>query len=161
MAANPKKKVEAEKSALSIAQRLAALKPEKVSERQWTKDAGVSPSFFSNLRGTPTKPPSDPSVYNLREVLRVRGLTLAEFFVPEAQGRLARRPSQQDIERALIEALEELPAKRDARAAYLAEVVQGLLALPADLPTTEAEAANSEPGDLGEAALPRAATTQK
>lgn len=92
------KKERAQASALKIADKLSRLLKEKDSERQWTKDAGVSPSFFSNLRGTPTKPPSDPSVDVLRQVLSAREMTLAEFFVDEARGRVEKATRESSVD---------------------------------------------------------------
>lgn len=160
MAKRLDKKESAQRSALAIAERLAAI-PRNISERQWTMDAGVSPSFFSNLRGTPTKPPSDPSVDQLRQILSVRGVTLSEFFLPEASSRVVRVPTQRDVERAFERALAGLPAKQSARPAYLASVVAGALGLPASLPPTEDEADRSEVGAPEEVAPPREATKQQ
>lgn len=129
MADKTDKKASAQLSALTIAARLAQ-NPHPISERQWTKDAEVSPSFFSNLRGTPTKPPSDPSVDQLRKVLSVRGLSLAEFFLAESRGKLARVPTKQALERALADVWEGLPKGRDRQIAYVAENVLRALQLP-------------------------------
>lgn len=83
------KRNDSQRRAAEIARRLAALQPDGLSERQWCIRAGVSSSFFSNLRGTPTKPPSEPSVGNLRAVLTEVGVTLPEFFLDEGEGRVA------------------------------------------------------------------------
>jgi len=129
MADKMDKKASAQLSALTIAARLAQ-NPHPISERQWTKDAEVSPSFFSNLRGTPTKPPSDPSVDQLRKMLSVRGLNLAEFFLEEARGKLVRVPTKQALEQALADVWEGLPKGRDRQIAYVAENVLRALQLP-------------------------------
>jgi hypothetical protein len=158
MASRPDKKESAQRSALTIAERLEDVKPSDLSERQWTQKAGVSPSFFSNLRGTPTKPPSDPSVDQLRQVLRVVRVSLAEFFLPEADGALARAPSRRAVEQAIADALPSLPSKAADRARYLAEVVAGVLALPSGLQATP-DAEDQQALDAPEeGVLPRAAT---
>lgn len=160
MASNPDRKQNAQRSALDIADRLAALKGE-LSERQWTIAADVSPSFFSNLRGTPTKPPSDPSVDQLRKVLRARNITLPEFFLSEAQGRVVRMPTRQAAEKAIYDALKGMPPKKADQPRYLLQAVQELLRLPASLtPIQDVEDLEGE-GDLEEAPLPRSATNSK
>ena len=82
MTARPDKKNLAEASARAIAERFRRLGlPERFrSERQWVEAAGVSSSFFTNLRGNETKPPSDPSVGNLRRVLEAGGTSRPQFF---------------------------------------------------------------------------------
>lgn len=160
MASNPDRKENAQRSALEIADRLLGLKGD-VSERQWTIEAEVSPSFFSNLRGTPTKPPSDPSVDQLRRVLRARDVTLPEFFFPEAQGRLARMPTRQVAEKAIADALKEMPAKKADQPRYLLQAVQALLRLPATLPPTQDGEDHQAEADPEEATPPRSATNSK
>lgn len=130
MAANTERKRGAQDSALAIARKLETLRPQDMSERQWTIAAGVSPSFFSNLRGTPTKPPSDPSVDQLRKVLRVAGVTLSEFFLSEAAGRLLASPSRQVLEQAFGDVWAGLPSEQDRQIAYLAETALRALGLP-------------------------------
>lgn len=128
--ANPSDKQESARlSALTIAARLAQ-NPHPISERQWTKDAEVSPSFFSNLRGTPTKAPSDPSVDQLRKVLRVRGMNLSEFFLAESYGRVMRAPTIQELEQALADVWEGLPKDKNRRISFVAESVLRALGLP-------------------------------
>lgn len=158
MAARPGKKQIAEQRALLIASRLAPYLRKKPSERQWTIDAGVSPSFFSNLRGTPTKPPSEPSVGVLGDVLAAVGVTLSEFFLPESRARVAPVPTRQELERAIGEALEQLPKKAVDRPQYLAEAVLKILALPPDRPATLSGAVSEETDAPEEGALPRVAT---
>lgn len=128
--ASTDKKQEAEALALAIAERLKSLQPELWSERHWADKAGVSASFFSNLRGTPTKPPSVPSVKQLADVLKVVNVTLSEFFLPDARGRVGRVPSEQALERRLSMALVELPKKPADRLPYLLDTVLGVLGLP-------------------------------
>lgn len=133
MAKAPKKKIEAQSRALDLAARLEQVKPDGLTERQWCIKAQVSGSFFSNMRGTPTKPPSEPSVGNLRLILETAGTSLPEFFVAEARGRLAKVPTARELERAFADALPELPRAADRRAQYLAEVVAQTLGLPEGL----------------------------
>lgn len=130
MAAKSDRKDEAERSALRIARKLAVIKPDDLSERQWCDKAGVSPSFFSNLRGTPSKPPSDPGIDKLRSVLSVANITLAEFFADEARGKVAMVPTKQELAAVLGDALPGRPRQEDRLAEYLAETVIDILALP-------------------------------
>lgn len=160
MATRPDKKESAQRSALKIAEWLGKIGG-AMSERQWTKEAKVSPSFFSNLRGTPTKPPSDPSVDQLRQVLNVQDVTLPEFFLPEGKGRIVRAPTKQAVEQAFEDALKRLPSKAADRPRYLAEAVAGVLGLPEGLPAIESGEDHSAEGDQEEAAPPRVATTRK
>lgn len=160
MAAKFDKQESARASALDIARRLAAM-PHPDSERQWTIDAGVSSSFFSNLRGTPTKAPADPSVALLRQMLKVRGVTLPEFFADEAGSKLLPIALQRGLERAFEQALSALPEREEDRPRYLATVVQGLLALPSTRPATADDADGQAGGVLGEGAPPRRANKRK
>lgn len=80
MAAKANKKALSEARAIALAERLVALKPDDLSERQWCIKAGLSTSFFSNLRGTPTKRPSEPSIGNLQDILEAAGSSLVEFY---------------------------------------------------------------------------------
>lgn len=155
------KKESAQRSARAIAVGLERVRGADYSERQWTIDAGVSPSFFSNLRGTPSKPPSDPSVDQLRQVLNVKQITLAEFFLDEARGRLSVVPKRQAVEQAFADALASMPSRAADRPRYLVEVVAGLLELPEGLPTTQADVDLAGQDDLEEAAPPRRATKRK
>jgi hypothetical protein len=131
MAANPARKAESERSALRIVRRLLQLNPFD-SEAKWCKAAGVSSSFFSNLRGTPTKGPSDPSVGKLRAMLEAAGVTLSEFFAEEAQGRMTLMPTKPTLEQVIAAALPGRPRQEDRLPEYLAEIVLELLALPPD-----------------------------
>ena len=132
MAARRDKKNLAEASARGIAERFRSMGvPDAFrSERQWVEKAGVSSSFFTNLRGSETKAPSDPSVGNLRLVLEAGGSSIPEFFADEARGRLVRPPTRQELEAAFRDALDDLPARRERRAEYLASIVESLLRLP-------------------------------
>lgn len=158
MAKAPKKKEEAEASALEIAERLAAIQPAELTERQWCIKAGVSASFFSNLRGTPTKAPSEPSVGNLRSILKVAGVTLSEFFAIEAHGRMVRAPNERALAEALEEALPQMPRAADRRAQYLAEVVRRILSLPGDRAANPANEGEPVAPDGAADAPPRAAS---
>lgn len=133
MAKSPGKKVDSERRALELAVRLEELRPHDLTERQWCIKAGVSSSFFSNLRGTPTKAPSEPSIGNLRLILETAGTSLPEFFVAESRGRVIRTPSRRALERAFAEALPGLPRAPDRRAQYLVQAVADVLELPAGL----------------------------
>jgi hypothetical protein len=132
MVARSDKKDLAEASARGIAERFRRNGiPERFrSERQWVEASGVSSSFFTNLRGSESKAPSDPSVGNLRLVLEAGGSSIPEFFLEEAQGRLVRPPTRSELEAAFRDALDDLPARRERRAEYLASVVESLLRLP-------------------------------
>ena len=138
MAARRGKKEFAEASARAIADRFRKMGvPEGFrSERQWVEKAGVSSSFFTNLRGSETKPPSDPSIGNLKLVLEAAGSSIPEFFVEEAEGRLVSPPTRQELEAAFREALDDLPARKERRAEYLASVVESLLRLPQSRPAS-------------------------
>lgn len=153
------KKQEAEAFAREIARRLDAVRPPHWNEKNWTEIAGVSPSFFSNLRGTKSKPPSVPSVKLLADLLAAADVTLAEFFLPDALGRVVRMPNEQDAERRLTAALVQLPRKPADRVPYLLRTLRGVLGLPAGLPATQNVAAMKEAADPEEGALPRSATS--
>lgn len=159
--ANPDKKAEAERRARDTYQRLMVLKESvkpEMSNNEWTKKAGVSTSFFTNMQGN-TKPASEPTVGNLRAVLAVMGVSLPEFFLAEAKGRLAPVPTQQVLERALADAWAgKMPRTQAGRISYLASVVRQLLQLPAPLPTTAGANDDSEAVVPGEAAPTRRAT---
>lgn len=141
MAANLDKKAAAERRAKELYRRLMKLRdcvqPE-LSNNEWTRKAGVSTSFFTNMQGV-RKSASEPTVGNLRLVLEAIGVSLPEFFVNESGGRLMVRPSEQALTRAFVDALtgDGLPRKRDAQAAYLASTVLKLLALPEDRPAIQ------------------------
>jgi hypothetical protein len=160
MVARSDKKDLAEASARAIARRFRELGlPERFrSERQWVEAAGVSSSFFTNLRGSDTKPPSDPSVGNLRLVLEAGGSSIPEFLADEANGRLVRPPTRPELEAAFRDALDDLPARRERRAEYLASVVESLLRLPQGRPASKAGADAPSEGDRKAAAPARRAT---
>jgi hypothetical protein len=160
MAARSDKKDLAEASARGIAERFRKLGvPERFrSERQWVEAAGVSSSFFTNLRGSETKAPSDPSVGNLRLVLEAGGSSIPEFFAEESAGRLVRPPTRQELEAAFRDALDDLPARRERKAEYLASVVERLLRLPQNRPASKGAADGDAAGDREAAAPARRAT---
>jgi len=62
-------------SAALIYQALQKIRPGAMSFNEWARQAGVSTSFFTNLKNG-----SDPSVNNLRQVLAVIGCKLSQFF---------------------------------------------------------------------------------
>lgn len=158
MAKAPNKKADSERRALELAASLERIKPDDLSERQWCIKAKVSASFFSNMRGTPTKAPSEPSVGNLRLILETVGTSLPEFFVAEARNRLVSAPTGQELERAFAEALPGLPRAADRRAQYLAQVVADVLGLPRGLRDEPGNDVTPEEADHGEGAPPQKAT---
>lgn len=156
MAARAGKKKDAERRAQAMYGRLMALKPDDLSERQWLIQAGVSSSFFTNLKAG-----SEPSVGNLRLVLEAIGLTLPEFFAAEAKGRLAEVPSEQALASLIDRLLPRLPSvEPDKRSEFLASTLLGVFGLPA---TMRASAANDySPAEAGhEATAPSPAPTRK
>lgn len=162
MAVRPGKKSESEARARAIYQRLMQIdRPEGMSNNDWAKRAGVNTSFFTQLKGNDNKPPSEPSIGNLRLVLESVGSSIPEFFVDEARGRLVQAKSQQDVEQAFEDALREMPPKAADRPQYLAKVVGALLGLPASLPATSSLEGDSATGDQAAAAPPRRATKKK
>ena len=162
MAARRDKKNLAEASARGIAERFRSMGvPDAFrSERQWVEKAGVSSSFFTNLRGSETKAPSDPSVGNLRLVLEAGGSSIPEFFADEARGRLVRPPTRQELEAAFRDALDDLPARRERRAEYLASIVESLLRLPKSRPA-RADSADADAADGREADAPARRATKR
>lgn len=145
MAANPDKKAEAERRARAIYERLMKVRPADLSNNQWTAKAGVSTSFFTNLQGN-NKPASEPSIGNLRAVVTAAGLSLSEFFLDEAQGRVIRRPTTRELEQALASIWEGLPSNADKQPAYVAQNLLSALGLPA-LPDSTADGAASDVAD--------------
>ncbi|QAY75189.1 hypothetical protein [Sphingosinicella sp. BN140058] len=72
--------------------RLLRLKPEGLSERAWTINAGVSSSFFEKIKAG-----EQPSEADVPKILGVIGVTQAEF---EAEGRpVLRQPDKAPAER--------------------------------------------------------------
>lgn len=130
MAAKANKKAEAERRAREIHRRLMQIQPEGLTERQWTIKAGVSSSFFTNLLGNEKKPPSEPSIGNLRAVVEAAGSTLSEFFLSEARGRVIPNPPEEDAIEVFRDLVARMPKRPDARARFLNENVRRLLGLP-------------------------------
>lgn len=161
MAEKTEKQERSQASARRIAEglRKMGLPPRYESERQWIQAAGVSASFFTNLRGSAAKPPSDPSVGNLRRILEAAGSSLPEFFAGEAKGRVVRPPTRQEIEQAIADALEDLPARgRERRVEYLASTFERLLGLPKSRRATRPAADRQPAAAPARAARSRAAT---
>lgn len=130
MVANRDKKAEAERRAREIYERLMQIRPEGMSNNQWTAKAGVSTSFFTNLQGG-SKPASEPSIGNLRLVLNAAGASLPEFFLHESAGRLMSRPTRRELEQALAAVWEGLPSGSPSRQiAYVAQALLPALGLP-------------------------------
>ncbi|WP_156878157.1 hypothetical protein [Sphingopyxis sp. QXT-31] len=148
------KREESARRAREIYDRLMSLpRPDGYSNNQWASDAGVNTSFFTNLKNG-----SEPSVGNLRSVIEVQGITLPEFFLGEAHGRLSPTASVERLERAILEALPDAPKRYDKRARYLAEVVSQILQLPDDLHSTLSSAHPKAEADREEETAVRAAT---
>ena len=148
------KKQEAEKRARVVYDRLMNLpRDPSLSNNDWCRNAGVSTSFFSNLKGRDNKPASEPTLGNLRLILEYVGSSLPEFFVAESKGRLAVAPSRQELIRAISEALPGLPRAADRRAQYLADTVASALGLPAGLRDAPGND-ESEAEDAREASVP-------
>ncbi len=135
---------------------LMRIKPAGLTERQWTIKAGVSPSFFVNLRGSATKPPSEPTIGNLRAVVEATGVSLLDFFALEASVRMV--PTKQALEKALSEVLDRLPNEPEDRLAYLATNLSGALALPESYASSEETPDRIETVDSEEGYAPRRAT---
>jgi hypothetical protein len=91
--------------------RLIALKPEGLSTRAWTINAGVSSAFFDNLAAG-----GSPREGELPKVLAVVGMTLAEF---EGRRRANAQPAQAALPtlRVMPRAPKVQPATADADAA--------------------------------------------
>jgi hypothetical protein len=143
MSASSSKKAEAERSAREIYRKLMAIeRPKDLSNNRWTAAAGVSTSFFTNMQGE-TKPASNPSVHNLRLILAQVGMTLPEFFLSEARGRLMRVPTKRELEQALDDVWEGLPKDRNKRIAFVAESVLRALELPENKAATADESSNA------------------
>lgn len=148
------KRAAATRRAKEIYERLMALpRPEQLSNNEWAARAGVNTSFFTNLRRG-----SEPSVGNLRSVLEVVGISLPEFFLFEAQGRLVPAPAHEDLIEAFLLALPGLPRRQDRRAEYLSQVVQDVLALPRNLRATHSIEETSQEGGGEQAVGTRRAT---
>lgn len=156
MSTKAQRKAEAERRARHLYARLARLKPADLTERQWTIKAGVSSSFFTNL-----KKGSEPSVGLLRLILETVGVSLPEFFVHEADGRLIAAPSEQALAEAFDRVLPGLPKVgkgRDRRAEYLASTVLDVLGLPQRLRANPARPEIPDGDDSEEGTPPRSAT---
>lgn len=128
MTEGEKRRAAAER-ARAIYDRLMQLpRPSNMSNNEWTRQAGVNTSFFTNVRNG-----SEPSIGNLRAVLEAVGVSLPEFFLPEAHGRLVKALNSQELKLALLDALPGLPRTPERRAEYIAEVVADVLALPSSV----------------------------
>ena len=157
MALGAGKKAEAEQRSRVLYARLMALKPDDLSERAWLRNAGVNSSFFSNLRNKG----AEPTIGNLRAVLEAIGLTIPEFFVSEAQGRLFPAPSEQELTEAIRRVLPGLPAttpSSDRRAEYLAATVLDVLGLPRNMRATQPSESSDEKDAGEEGSKPQTST---
>lgn len=132
----PDKKSDSERRAAAIYDRLMKMdrplnsKGLPMSNNDWTKAAGVSTSFFTNLTTTDKRAGSEPVVGNLRAILDAAGSSIPEFFLHEAQGRLVPAPTRQALEQAFADAWDGVVGSKDKRIAYLAGTVLQLLGLP-------------------------------
>jgi hypothetical protein len=143
MASREGKKVAAEQRARALYARLMKLKPDDLSERQWAIKAGVSSSFFTNLRDKG----SEPSIGNLRDVLKAIGMTIPEFFAAEAEGRLVKALSEQELVAAFASVLPGLPKEEGRHAEYLAATLSDVLELP---PSMRSSMTIGDPPDSGD-----------
>jgi hypothetical protein len=159
MAGKEQKKLEAEARAREIANRLERIRPQGLTDRQWCLRAGVSPSFFSNLKGTASKRPSEPSVGNLRAMLCAAKTTLPDFFADEAEGRSAVLPTAEELELRIRELLPTMPWDPDKFARMLAQGLSLALGLPAAHATTPANLDPSDPEEQPEGAQAPVANT--
>lgn len=111
------KKAEAEARARDLYERLMALKGDSnLSNNDWCKAAGVNTSFFTAMKGSDTKRPSEPSIGNLRLVLQAISSSIPEFFVDEARVKLVPLPNQAQLEgmmASLLKAVGLVPASDD------------------------------------------------
>ncbi|MFD1951353.1 hypothetical protein ACFSGX_11320 [Sphingomonas arantia] len=123
------------------------------SNSEWTARSGVNSSFFTNVKNG-----SEPSVGNLRAVLEAIDITLPEFLLHEARGRLMKVPSQEALARAIQDVLPGLPRRPEKRAAYLAEALISVLALPASLEAIPDTERSDAPVENEEASLVRSST---
>lgn len=153
MASREGKREEAARRARVLYARLLRIKPADLTERQWTIRAGVSSSFFTNMAKG-----SEPSIGNLRLVLDEIGVSLPEFFVHEAEGKLLPAPNEQELADALRRVLPGLPKSLDRRAEYLAATVSDVLGLPARMRSNPANGNSPDEDDPEAGAPPRAAT---
>lgn len=104
-----------------IYDRLMALRrPANLTNNQWARKAGVSTSFFTNMKNG-----SDPSVGRLRLVLGVVGSSIPEFFADEAQGRLVPKPTEKDLQGATRSALSS-----DGVVAQVAQALASAMPVP-------------------------------
>lgn len=159
MLGKAEKKAAAERRALEINDRLMDLKPTDLSEAQWCKRAGVSGSFFTNMRGKKGSPPSEPSLKNLIAVLDVINVTLPEFFLREGQGRVIPNPPEEDTVAAYRDLIQRLPKGADAGARFLNRNVRKLLGLPPGPRLADPELGLE--GDAPEEAAPVRSATKK
>jgi hypothetical protein len=100
-------------------------KPDDLSWRQWTIQADVSASFFTDV-----KKGIDPSIGRVERAVNAIGLTLVDFF----EGRLPAdvvSSNDEALVHALRVAIQDMPrGSADNRAQYLAEYLSTALGLP-------------------------------
>ena len=117
--------------AKALYDRLMSVKPMGLSHNDWTTRAGVNQSALNAVRKG-----SIPSIENLTNLLKAIGLTLPEFFLDEAEGRVIRTPSEEELQHAIREALPGLPSDPGRRMQYLVAVVADVLQLPEGMPVS-------------------------
>ena len=114
--------------------RLVRLKPEGLSERAWTINAGVSSSFFEKIKAG-----EQPSEADLPKILGVIGVTQAEF---EGEGRpVLREPSKVSAEQ------EDDAKSRSSREPE--RTAPGVSGDPIDAAKAPAQVAAGEPAPSG------------
>lgn len=103
----------------------ARAKPDDLSWRQWTIQADVSGSFFTDVKNG-----IDPSIGRVERVVNAIGLSLVDFF----EGRLPAdvvASSDETLVQTLRVAIQDMPrGSADKRAQYLAEYLSTALGLP-------------------------------
>lgn len=108
-----------------IGSRLDALltraKPADLSERQWCLKAGVSTSFFTDVRKGAV-----PSIDKVERMANAVGQSLAEF----VSGGPQKGVNGARLQKAILDAFPLPPLPFDQQAGYLADVVLDILGLP-------------------------------
>lgn len=128
---------------------LAGAKPADLSERQWCLKAGVSTSFFTDIRkGTV------PSIDKVERMANAAGQSLAEFVT----GASPERVSEQELRRAILDAFPLPSVPPEQQASYLADIVLKILALPPSRHPSQAVVANDAKADSAKGAPPRGST---
>lgn len=107
---------------------LSRAKPADLSERQWCLKAGVSTSFFTDVRkGTV------PSIDKVERMANAAGQSLAEF----VSGGPQKGVNAARLQKAILDAFPLPPLPFDQQAGYLADVVLDILGLPPTQTTSQ------------------------